>query len=140
MIFANFFSGIWDTFQNILRKMGHQGPPSRTPTIDKHNLRSCQKVCDALHYLLDNIFDLSLNCIDKLLIVKWAPLIWMCFIMYERGPQTKVKLMLLLVFNSSSQIRIWMTYPICEQMVSQTYIGPTTEHQFNKANSLFNNK
>ena len=29
VIFANLFSGIQDTFQNILRDMGYQGPPSR---------------------------------------------------------------------------------------------------------------
>ena len=26
VIFAIFFSGIWDTFQNIYRDMGYQGP------------------------------------------------------------------------------------------------------------------
>ena len=35
---------------------------------NNHNLWSCQKVCDALVYLLDNILlDLELNFIDKLL-------------------------------------------------------------------------
>ena len=27
VIFVNLFSGIWDTFQNIERDMGYQGPP-----------------------------------------------------------------------------------------------------------------
>ena len=40
---------------------------------NNHNLWSCQKVCDALVYLLDNIFllDLELNFIDKLLVFRW---------------------------------------------------------------------
>ena len=39
---------------------------------DNHNLWSCQKVCDALVYLLDNILlDLELNFIDKLLVFRW---------------------------------------------------------------------
>ena len=39
---------------------------------NNHNLWSCQKVCDALVYLLDNILlDLELNLIDKLLVFRW---------------------------------------------------------------------
>ena len=39
---------------------------------NNHNLWSCQKVCDALVYLLDNILlDLELNFIDKLLVFRW---------------------------------------------------------------------
>ena len=40
---------------------------------NNHNLWSCQKVCDALVYLLDNIFllDLELNFIGKLLVFRW---------------------------------------------------------------------
>ena len=38
---------------------------------NNHNLRSCQKVCDALVYLLDNILlDLELNFIGKLLVFR----------------------------------------------------------------------
>ena len=37
-----------------------------------HNLWSCQKVCDAIVYLLDNsLLDLELNLIDKLLVFRW---------------------------------------------------------------------
>ena len=39
---------------------------------NNYNLWSCQKVCDALVYLLDNILlDLELNFIDKLLVFRW---------------------------------------------------------------------
>ena len=39
---------------------------------NNHNLWSCQKVCDALVYLLDNILlDLELNFIGKLLVFRW---------------------------------------------------------------------
>ena len=39
---------------------------------NNHNLWSCQKVCDALVYLLDNIFiSLELNFIYKLLVFRW---------------------------------------------------------------------
>ena len=39
---------------------------------NNHNLWSCQKVCDALVYLLDNILlDFELNLIGKLLIFRW---------------------------------------------------------------------
>ena len=39
---------------------------------NNHNLWSCQKVCDALVYLLDNtLLDLVLNFIDKLLVFRW---------------------------------------------------------------------
>ena len=39
---------------------------------NNHNLWSCQKVCDALVYLLDNIFiRLELNFIGKLLVFQW---------------------------------------------------------------------
>ena len=40
---------------------------------NNHNLWSCQKVCDALVCLLDNIFllDLELNFIGKLLVFRW---------------------------------------------------------------------
>ena len=37
-----------------------------------HNIWSCQKVCDPLVYLLDNILlDLELNFIGKLLVFRW---------------------------------------------------------------------
>ena len=40
--------------------------------FNNHNLWSCQKVCDALVYLLDNILlDLELNFIEKLLVFRW---------------------------------------------------------------------
>ena len=39
---------------------------------NNQNLWSCQKVCDALVYLLDNILlDLELNFIVKLLVFRW---------------------------------------------------------------------
>ena len=37
---------------------------------NNHNLWSCQKVCDALVYSLDNILDLELNFIGKLLVFR----------------------------------------------------------------------
>ena len=41
-----------------------------------HYLWSCQKVCDALVYLLDNILlDLELNFIDKLLVFRWEQIV-----------------------------------------------------------------
>ena len=39
---------------------------------NNHNLWSCQKICDALVYLLDNILlDLELNFSDRLLVFRW---------------------------------------------------------------------
>ena len=39
---------------------------------NNYNLWSCQKVCDALVYLLDNILlNLELNFIGKLLVFRW---------------------------------------------------------------------
>ena len=58
---------------------------------NNHNLWSCQKVYDALVYLLDNILlDLELNFIGKLLVFRWELimllLLQICFFFcYERG-------------------------------------------------------
>ena len=38
---------------------------------NNHNLLSCQNVCYALVYLLDNLLDLELNFIGKLLVFRW---------------------------------------------------------------------
>ena len=56
---------------------------------NNHNLWSCQKVCDALVYLLDNILlDLELNFIDKLLVFRWElivlRLLQICFFFVMR--------------------------------------------------------
>ena len=46
----------------------HNTPPSKKKKKKKKKL-SCQKVCDALYYLLGNI--LALNFIDKLQAFEW---------------------------------------------------------------------
>ena len=56
---------------------------------NNHNLWSCQKVCDALVYLLDNILlDLELNFKGKLLVFRWEVivlfLLQVCFIFVMR--------------------------------------------------------
>ena len=58
-------------------------------TLKKYHAWSCQNVCDALTFLLDNIlFDLAPSCIDKLLGFPWtncAPLVADLFLFcYER--------------------------------------------------------
>ena len=41
--------------------------------VRNYNLWSCQKVCEALTFLLDNIIlDLALNYIDKLWVFLWV--------------------------------------------------------------------
>ena len=56
---------------------------------NNHNLWSCQKVCGALVYLLDNILlYLELNFIDKLLVFRWEiidlPSLQICFFFVMR--------------------------------------------------------
>ena len=43
-----------------------------------YNLWTCQKICDALVYLLDNIFrDLDLNFLGKLLVFRWELIVFL---------------------------------------------------------------
>ena len=43
------------------------GTPDKTGTVSEAKLWSCQKMCDALHYLLENIFiRFGSNYIDKM--------------------------------------------------------------------------
>ena len=56
---------------------------------NNYNLWLCQKVCDALVYLLDNILlDLELNFIGKLLVFRWELIVLLllqiCFIFVMR--------------------------------------------------------
>ena len=57
---------------------------------NNHNLWSCQKVCDALVYLLNNILlSLELNFIGKLLVIRWELLCsssyrFVSFLLWER--------------------------------------------------------
>ena len=56
---------------------------------NNHNLWSCQKICDALVYLLDNILlDLELYFIGKLLVFRWELIVLLllqiCFIFVLR--------------------------------------------------------
>ena len=71
----------------------------------RYKLWSCQKMCDALHYLLDNIFiRFGSNYIDKLLVFQWVLIVLLllqicfCFAMRETLCylcQTIIKLILL---------------------------------------------
>ena len=56
----------------------------------RYKLWSCQKMCNALHYLLDNILkDLAQNYIYKLLVFQWVLIVLLllqicfCFVMTE---------------------------------------------------------
>ena len=109
-------------------------------------LWSCQKICDALHYLLDNIFIRFGSKLYRQIIVipmgtNYAPLIAELFLFsYERdfmlslsdNNQTDI----IEAFNSTSRYLadlLTIDNPYYEQMVGQIY---PTALQLNKANSF----
>ena len=111
----------------------------------RYKLWSCQKMCDALHYLLENLFirfgsklyrkivgiPMGTNC--ALLV---ADLVLLCyerdFVLYlSDNNQTDI----IEAFNSTSRYLddlLNIVYPYFEQMVGQIY---PTELQLSKANS-----
>ena len=117
---------------------------------NNHNLWSCQKVCDALVYLLDNILlDLELNFIDillvfQLLVFRWVLIVLLllqiCFFFcYERDFMMSLsrenQADIIEAFNSTSRylddlLNIDNIY--FDQMVDRIY---PTELQLNRANS-----
>ena len=111
----------------------------------RYKLWSCQKICDALHYLLDNIFirfgsKLYRQIVGKPMGTNFAPLVADLFLFcYERdfmlslsyNNQTDI----IEAFNSTSRYfddLLNIYNPYFEQMVGQIY---PTELQLNKANS-----
>ena len=118
---------------------------STSDVYNNHNLWSCQKVCDALVYLLDNILlDLELNFIDKLLVFRWELIVLLllqiCFFFcYERDFMKSLsrenQADIIEAFNSTSRylddlLNIDNIY--FDQMVDRIY---PTELQLNRANS-----
>ena len=113
---------------------------------NNHNLWSCQKVCDVLVYLLDNILllDLELNFIGKLLGFRWElnalHLLQICFFFcYERDFMKSLSREnqggIIEAFNSTSRyfddlLNIDTIY--FDQMVNRIY---PAELQLNRANS-----
>ena len=114
----------------------------------RYKLWSCQKMCDALHYLLDNIFiRFGSNYIDKLSVFQWVLIVLLllqiCFFFcYERdfmlslsdNNQTDI----IEAFSSTSRYLddlLNIDNPYFEQMVGQIY---PTERQLKKANSSDN--
>ena len=110
----------------------------------RYKLWSCQKMCDALHYLLDNKFIRFGSKSYRQIVgipmgTSCAPLvadICFCFVMRETlccVCQTIIKL-ILLKFLTSRYLDDLLNIdnPYFEQMVSQIY---PTELQLNKANS-----
>ena len=108
----------------------------------RYKLSSCQKMCDALHYLLDNIFirfgsKLYRQIVGIPMGTNCAPLVADLFLFcYERD------FMLSLSDNNQTDIIEAFRYlddllnidnPYFEQMVGQIY---PTELQLNKANSF----
>ena len=113
--------------------------------INNHNLWSCQKVCDALVYLLDNIFirfgtKLYRQTIGILMGTNCAPLVADLFLFcYERDFMKSLprenQADIIEVFNSTSRylddlLNIDNIY--FDQMVDRIY---PTELQLNRANS-----
>ena len=106
----------------------------------RYKLWSCQKMCDALHYLLDNIFirfdsKLFRQIVGIPMGTTCAPLgeDLFCFIMRETSCclcQTIIKLILLKLLSPPPDI--YVNNPYFEQMVGQIY---PTELQLNKVNS-----
>ena len=111
----------------------------------RYKLLSCQKMCDALHYLLDNIFirfgsKLYRQIVGIPMGTNCAPLVADLFLFcYERdfmlslsdNDQTDI----IEAFNSTFRYLddlLNIDYPYFEQMVGQIY---PTELQLNKANS-----
>ena len=111
----------------------------------RYKLSSCQKMCDALHYLLDNVFirfaselyrqivgiPMGTNCAPPV-----ADLLLFCF---ERDLMLSLldnnQTDIIVEFNSTSRYLddlLNIDNPYFEQMVGQIY---PTELQLNKANS-----
>ena len=111
----------------------------------RYKLWSCQKMCDALHYLLDNIFirfgsKLYRQIVGIPMGTNFAPLVADLFLFcYERDLTLSLsdnnKTDIIEAFNSTSRYLdglLNIDNPHFEQMVGQIY---PTELQFNKANS-----
>ena len=111
----------------------------------RYKLWSCQKMCDALHYLLDHIFlrfgsKLHRQIVGIPMGTNCAPLVADLFLFcYERDFMLSLsdndKTDIIEAFNSTSRYLddlINIDNPYFEQMVGQIY---PTERQLNKANS-----
>ena len=111
----------------------------------RHKLWSCQKMCDALHYLLDNKFirfgsKLYRQIVGIPMGTNCAPLVADLFLFcYERDFMLSLsdnnQTHIIEAFNSASQYLddlLNIDNPYFEQMVGQIY---PTELQLNKANS-----
>ena len=113
----------------------------------RYKLWSCQKMCDALHYLLDNIFlrfgsKLYRQIVGIPMGNNCAPLVADLFLFcYERDFMLSLsdnnQTAFIEAFNSTSRYLDGLLYiqfdnPYFEQMVGQIY---PTELQLNKANS-----
>ena len=111
----------------------------------RYKLWSCQKRCEALHYLLDNIFlrfgsKLCRHIVGIPMGINCAPLVADLFLFYyERdfmlSLSDKNQTDIIEAFNSSSRYLddfLNIDNPYFEQMVGQIY---PTELQLNKANS-----
>ena len=108
---------------------------------NNHKLWSCQKVCDALVYLLDNILlDLELNFIGKLLVFRWELIVLLflqiCFFfVFMKSLSRENQADIIRTFNSTSRyldglLNIDNIY--FDQMVDRIY---PSELQLNRANS-----
>ena len=111
----------------------------------RNKLWSCQKMCDALHYLLDNIFirfgsKLYRQIVGIPMGTNCAPLVADLFLFcYERDFMLSLsdnkQADIIEAFNSTSRYLddlLNIDNPYFEQMVGQIY---STELQLNKANS-----
>ena len=110
----------------------------------RYKLWSCQKMCDALHYLLDNIFiRFGSKLYSQLSVFQWVLIVLLllqicfCFVMrdFMLSLSDNNQADIIEAFNSTSRhlddlLNIDNRY--FEQMVSQIY---PTELQLNKANS-----
>ena len=112
---------------------------------DNCNLWSCQKMCDALHYFLDNIFirfgsKLYRQIVGIPMGTNCAPLVADLFLFcYERDFMLSLsdnnQVNIIEAFNSTSRYLddfLYIDNPYFEHMVGQIY---PTELQLNKANS-----
>ena len=106
------------------------------------SLFSCQKICDAFHYLLDNIFIRFGSKLYKQIVgipmgTICAPLVAYLFfiLLWERLRVDNNQTDIIKAFNSTSRYLDDLLYtdnPHFEQMVGQIY---PTELQLNKSNS-----
>ena len=112
----------------------------------RYKLWSCQKMCDALHYLLDNIFirfgsKLYRQIVGIPMGTNCAPLVADLFLFcYERDFMLSLsdnnQADIIEALNSTSRYLddlLYIDNPYFEQMVGQIY---PTELQLNKANSF----